>query len=85
MDHLSGPKITGRMVEEVVNSESRKDFRLWLVCDEGVWNVVVAGSVDGNEEHVLTLATVLSQTPRRRGRCEYELAAGIFNSMFFKP
>lgn len=47
----------------------------------------MAGGVDGSEEHVLTYATVLSQTPRilvgTELRFECLLAAVGFNSMFF--
>jgi len=88
MDHLKGPKITGQMIERVINSGGPGTFRLWLVCSDGEWEVVVAGGVDGSEEHVLTYATVLSQTPRCRVGTdtpfEYTLAAIGFNSMFFK-
>jgi hypothetical protein len=88
MDNLQGPQITGRMIEKVVDSGGTGSMRLWLVKSHGEWMTVVAGGVDGSEEHVLTYATVLSQTIRRkegeRWRFEYDLAAIGFNSMFFK-
>ena len=88
MDNLTGPQITGQMIETVINSGGTGAARLWLVCSKGEWEVVMAGGVDGSEEHVLTYDTVLSQTIRRREgerwRFEYDLAAIGFNSMFFK-
>lgn len=87
VDHLEGPKITEQMIEEVIASGAPGKIRLWLVRSKGTWNVVVADGVDGSEEHVLTYATVLSQTPRilvgTEMRFECLLAAVGFNSMFF--
>ena len=48
--------ITGDMLHEVLTAPAI--MRTWLVCEAGAWRVVLAGGVDGSEQHVITRTTL---------------------------
>lgn len=70
---LVGPQITPDMVRELLNPKPGRE--LWLSYQNGAWSLVVAGGVDGTEEHIITRPTAVGRAVRNGDGWDYVLTA----------
>jgi hypothetical protein len=81
MHGLEAQRITADQIRDVLNPP--RGFELWLSYFGGAWSVVVAGAVDGTEEHVLTRCTVVARSVRFEDGWDYVLSAYAMNAVLY--
>lgn len=83
MSHLKGDRITGDMIRMVLDPDNDhlKRVGAWLVKKDGIWDVISAGGVAGDEEHILTAGTIAANGVKVDGQWEYGLMACGWDGM----